>query len=136
MGIRELKWMKQRFAHPSFGGMAPDIVGQEFEAMLLAHASLRLLMAFAAKEHGQDPTRLTLSGAISVIGRFLQLVPSVPERDAYAWLTRELTRKKLDKPGGRVCPRVIKSKRTKFQTRSRGSPCSSSPRFNLKLKRP
>lgn len=136
VGIRELKWMKKRFAHPGFNGMSPPIVAQEFEAMLLAHASVRLLMALAAKEHGQDPTRLSLSGAIAVIGRFLQVAPNLPPGEAYQWLTRELARQKLPQPNGRVCPRAIKSKRTKFPSRPRGSPCSSYPRLQLKLKRP
>jgi hypothetical protein len=136
VGIRELKWMKQRFAHPCFGGRSPGIVEQEFEAMLLAHASVRLLMAFAAKERGVDPTRLSLSGAIAVIGRFLQVAQATPGHAAYDELISELARQKLSKPNGRVCPRAVKSKRIKFQTRPRGSPCSSYPRHTLKLKRP
>ncbi|GIK53818.1 MAG: hypothetical protein BroJett014_27910 [Planctomycetota bacterium] len=136
VGIRELKWMKKRFAHPCFGGKSPEIVAQEFEAMLLAHASVRLLMAHAAKERGIDPTRLSLSGAIAVIGRFLQAAQAMQGRIAYDLLVSELARQKLYKPNGRVCPRTIKSKRSKFPTRARGSPCSSYPRLTLKLKRP
>lgn len=136
VGIRELKWMKKRFAQPSFNGMSPDIVEQEFEAMMLAHASVRLLMALAAKERRVDPTRLSLSGAIAVIGRFLQVASNLPPIEAYRWLTRELARRKLSKPSGRVCPRAVKSRRNKFQTRPRGSPCSSYPRLTLKLECP
>ncbi|MCF6228862.1 MAG: hypothetical protein L3J82_09440 [Planctomycetes bacterium] len=54
VGIRELKWMK-KLVHPTFNGMSPEIVEQEFEAMLLAHACIRLLMALTAKKHGQEP---------------------------------------------------------------------------------
>lgn len=136
VGIRELKWMKQRFAHPCFGGKSPEIVAQEFEATLLAHASVRLLMAFAAKERGVDPPRLSLSGAIAVIGRFLQAAQAMPGHAAYDELISELARQRLNKPNGRVCPRAVKSQRIKFQTRPRGSPCSSYPRLTLKLKRP
>ncbi len=42
--------MKKRIAHPSFNGMSPSIVEQEYEAMLLAHARVRLLMARAVSE--------------------------------------------------------------------------------------
>lgn len=133
VGIRELKWMKKRFAHPSFNGMSPPIVEQEFEAMLLAHACVRLLMAIAAKERGVDPTRLSLSGSIAVIGRFFQAAQAMPEQKAYALLVSELARQKLSKPNGRVCPRAIKSKRIKFQTRPRGSPCSGYPHLTLRL---
>lgn len=136
VGIRELKWMTRRFAHPCFGGKSPGIVEQEFEAMLLAHASVRLLMALAAKERGVDPTRLSLSGAIAVIGRFLHAAQTMPSHAAYDLLVTELARQKLGKPNGRVCPRAVKSKRTKFQTRPRGSPCSSYPGLTLKLKCP
>ena len=81
-------------------------------------------------------TRLSLSGAIAVTGRSLQTAWRLPKDQADAWLVSELARQKLDKPGSRVCPRAIKSKRSKFQTRPRGSPCKSYPRFTLKLKRP
>jgi hypothetical protein len=135
LGIRELKWMKKRFAHPCFAGKSPEIAAQEFEAMLLAHASVRLLMAHAAKERGVDPTRLSLSGAIAVIGRFLHAAKTMPWNEALDLLVSELARQKLSKPNGRVCPRAIKCRRIKFPTRPRGSPCSRYPRLTLKLKR-
>lgn len=133
VGIRELKWMARRFAHPTFRGMSPEIVEQEFEAMLLAHASIRLLMAFAARKQDVDPTRLSLSGALAVVGRLLRLTVSSSNGAIYEWLAAELARQKLDRLNGRACPRAIKSKRSKFATRPRGSPCSNYPTLSLRL---
>jgi hypothetical protein len=72
---------------------------------------------------------------MAVIGRLLRMTPRKAKQAAYSWLTRELVRKKLDAPNGRVCPRAVKKKRTKFQTRPRGSPCSSYRGLTLKPKR-
>lgn len=133
VGIRELKWMTHRFAKPNFRGMSPKIVQQEFEAMLLAHASLRLLMALAARERGVDPTRLSLSGALSIVARLLRLPANGAKSELYMWLSTQLARQRLDKPNGRVCPRAIKARRSPFPTRPRGSPCSTRPKHRLRL---
>jgi hypothetical protein len=122
VGIREIKWLCDECRIPHLPGLSPASVEQDHASVLLAHSVLRATMLLAAQEHGQDPTRLSLSGARAVLQRYLPRLPHVPARRRGQWLSqllREVARKRLPKPQERVCPRAVKVKMSKWPTRSR-----------------
>ena len=61
----------------------PDLVRQEFYALLMAHFAVRGLMHEAALQSGEDPDRLSFLHAVRVIRRrmaaFGAIPPSGPE---------------------------------------------------------
>lgn len=137
-GIRELKWMRERFRIPHCPGKSPESVEQEYEATLLAHSALRCLMAFAAKEHGGDPARLSLSGTRAALARFFARLPQVRPEYMGQWmraLLKDIARQKLPPPNGRVCPRAVKPKIARYPSKRRWpEPLSIYPCYRLQLR--
>lgn len=137
VGIREVKWLRERFRIPLFPGKSKDSVEQEYMALLLSHSVLRCAMAVAAQEHGLDPTRLSLSGTLAVLERYLPVLRSATPRDLRdiaARMLRDIARQKLPKPNGRVCPRVVKKWHRQFPAKRRSQPTSTYPDHRLELK--
>ncbi len=137
-GIRELKWLRERFRVPHCPGQSPASVEQEYAGMLLAHSILRCLMAFSAKENGADPTRLSLSGTRAALNRFFARLPHVPPEHMGLWLTallEDIARLKLPAPNGRVCPRTVKPKICRYPSKRRSiEPALSYPCYRLELR--
>lgn len=137
VGIREVKWLRERFRIPLLPGRSEASVEQEYMALLLSHSVLRCAMAFAAQKHGLDPTRLSLSGTLAVLERYLPVLRSAKPRHLWeiaARLLRDIARQKLPKPNGRVCPRVVKKWRRQFPAKRRSKPTSTYPGHRLELK--
>lgn len=132
VGIREVKWLCDEFRIPQLPGRSPDSVEQDYAAVLLAHSVLRATMLLAAKEHGQDPSRLSLSGARAVLSRYIPRLPHVPPSRQNLWFSEllcEVARHRLPLPQDRVCPRAVKVKMSKWPTKIRSKSPPSAPAF-------
>ena len=137
VGIRELKWLRERFRIPQFPGKSRASVEQEYWGLLLAHSVLRCAMAFAAKAHKLDPTRLSLSGTRAVLERYLPHLRRLPPADMPEWIARmfrAIAREQLPVPNGRSCPRVVKKWRRAFPSKQRSQPTSTYPDYRLELR--
>jgi hypothetical protein len=129
-GIRELKWLLDEFRIPNLPGKSPDSIEQELCAILLAHSILRTSMLLASAQHGIDPSRLSLSGARGVLGRYLPRLPHLGSRKLPVWLGKmlsQIARHKLPAPSQRLCPRAVKVKMSKWPTKSRSKSPPSAP---------
>jgi len=56
----------------------PDLVRQEFYALLMAHFGVRGLMHEAALQSGEDPDRLSFLPAVRVIRRRMAAFGAIP----------------------------------------------------------
>jgi hypothetical protein len=56
----------------------PQLVRQEFYALMLTHAAIRRLMYEAAQDSGQRPEDLSFVHAVSVLNRRLPEAAAVP----------------------------------------------------------
>jgi hypothetical protein len=98
---------------------APAGVIQEIEGLMLAHYSVRALMAEAAEREGLDPDRLSFTGALKVLRCRLPEVPVNPRDRAgrkrwWEGLVAEVGEAVLPERRPRINPRVVKCKMSKW----------------------
>jgi hypothetical protein len=105
--------------HTSFRSKSPELVEQEFWAMLCAYNLVRALIAEAADTHDIPPREISFVDALVVITASLPDIQDAPTR-RLVWLHRRLLRDladcRLDRPRRpRVYPRVVKVKMSNYK---------------------
>lgn len=127
LGYDEVKTHLQTVAHgtqhTAFRSKSPEMVEQEFWAMLCAYNLVRILIAEAASTHGMLPREISFVDALVVIKASLPEIQDAPAR-RLIWLHRHLLRDiadcKLDRPRRpRVYPRVVKVKMSNYKKKRR-----------------
>ncbi len=103
----------------------PELVKQEFYALLLVHAAIRHLMTDAAAQTGQAAQDLSFIHAVRVIHRRLPAVGAIPPPGRAAWLQgvlRKITLGRAVTSRGKRNPRGVRRKMSAYPIRDRGDP--------------
>jgi len=104
-----------------FRSQSPDLVEQEFWAMLAAYNLVRGLMAEAAEAHGTNPLEFSFTDTLAVIEDGLVRIQQAAPRDLprlHRRLLRDIAECRLDRPRRRrQWPRVVKSKMSNFRVK-------------------
>lgn len=110
--------VKHGTQHTTFRGKNPDLVAQEFWALLAVYNLVRDLIEQAAHCHRLPPREISFVDALHVIELSLPEIQNAPaHRLAYLYrrLLRDLAACRLDRPRRpRVYPRVVKTKMSNF----------------------
>jgi hypothetical protein len=117
LAIDELK--THQLGRPVLRSRTPEGVEQEVAALLIAHHSVRRVMAEAARQAKVPPRRLSFVGALDVIVCRLPQMSTSGRRPArlrrwYEQLVREVSREVVPPRRPRQNPRVVKCARVKW----------------------
>lgn len=108
-------------AQTVFRSKSPELVEQEFWAMLSAYNLVRDLMTRAAKQSGEDALNMSFTDSLAVIEDHLLLIQQAPFGELLRWhrrLMQSLSRCTIDRPRRqRQWPRVVKSKMSNFKVK-------------------
>ncbi len=113
-----LETVKHGTQHTVFRSKSPELVEQEFWAMLSTYNLVRGLMAEAAVKHDIPPLELSFVDSLEVIGLTLAEVQSAPDERLpflHERLLEDLADCRLDRPRRpRVYDRVVKAKMSNY----------------------
>jgi hypothetical protein len=101
-----------------FRSKSPELVKQEFRAMLAAYNLVRELMADAGRVHGVPPREISFVDSLEVVGLTLAEVQAAPDRRLpylHRRLLADIAECRLDRPRRpRVYDRVVKVKMSNY----------------------
>jgi hypothetical protein len=98
----------------------PAGVVQELYALSLAHFVVRKAIFDTASQHGQDPDRISFTGAIQILRTRLPECTTACPSGIKAWyqnLLAEISTEKVDPRRNRINPRVVKHARCKWSAK-------------------
>ena len=103
----------------------PELVMQEFYALLMAHSAIRRLMSEAAIRTDQASEDLSFVHTVNALKRRLPAQADLPPERHRSWfdsVLAEIAAKPSVKSRGKSNPRGIKRKMSGFPVRSRDAP--------------
>lgn len=113
-----LQTVKHGKQHTVFRSKSPELVKQEFWAMLATYNLVRELMLDAARAHEIPPREISFVDSVEVIGLTLAEVQAAPDRrlpHLHRRLLADIAECRLDRPRRpRVCDRVVKVKMSNY----------------------
>lgn len=113
----DLKFIKEVMQMGQLRCKTPALVRKEIAVHLLAYNLVRLVMAQAAKRYSRAPCTLSLSGALHALTAFQArglLDTGQPLSTRYEHLFRSLIRHRIGNRPGRVEPRAVKRRPSKY----------------------
>ena len=108
LAFRELK-THMLGSHVAFRSKTPTRVLQEAFAQLIAYQCLRGLMARAAVRAGEQPLRISFTGALEVL--VVALLSGLGQDAVLDWIARECV---LPKRRRRNCPRTVRRRASPY----------------------
>ena len=114
----------------------PELVRQEFYAMLIVHGAIRRLMSEAADTCSLAPEELSFVETVRILSRRLPRTVSFFPQDFNAWeksLLAEIAQAKCRQSRGKRNPRGVKQKMSKFRVRSKCQPLNQTIEIKVKI---
>lgn len=107
----------------TFRSKRPDLVKQEFYALLIMYNAVRLLIYQAAVKQGKDPRFISFLDALQHIidaAPMMTVNASEPSEDKFCYLLMVIADCDIDRPRRhRINPRVVKVKMSNFKRKNR-----------------